>query len=659
MKLWVILVVACAVSSVMQCHVATASKGFRWDERNCSTALHIPLAKDDGDDLNYEYEPTFLEHSLPKHSPSFSPGAELNSYKCPPWFRYIPQNRSCSFTHSLHGRVSYVPNTLQTVVLQCYCMTNDSLTHELAVGACPYTCLVGAGYYTLPCFANSTQNFTCDRYKRSGVSCGDCAPGFAPPVYSYSSHCVDCKHVNRAGNWIKYLTVAFVPLTLFTIFVIVFQIKATSPCLFSYIFIVQTMTLSVHMRLFQTLLEDKKIHSSEITKWGISLLSFWNLDFFRMHYAPFCLHPKISTLEANFMDFLVALYPLLLIAILTLLVELGIGRLRLCEFICSPVNRLCYHLGIEWNMRSNLISAFTTFILLSNEKILSATFDMLLPAYVYSMNRSAGKRLHVFSAGTVQYFGREHAPFALCSLLFVAVLVAGPLLVLLLYPLAFFRRVLRKLRLDTDALRSFVNHFQESYKNKREDGVEYRWFPLSYFILRFVLLLLYGVTMSSFFFPIVGVVLTVFVVFLAVCRPRKSEVHNAIDIFHIMCLLIFILGIMANITANSQTKRKEFLHTSILIITISTSVPLLYLFGLIAFFLLFRMGLIHKIKRKLQLNIHLPFQPQRNYDRIIDYGSFDSLPDRFIREDDYDSQIFVPKPTKYTSYFTETDSLIN
>lgn len=620
MNLLVILVLAAS-----QLHMISASEGFGWKEGNCSSALHVPLALD-----------------------KYSQNQKYKVDKCPPWFYYNELNGTCSFSQTLQGRVSYVKNTLQTAVLQCYCMTEDRLTREPIIGACPYTCLVTNGYYTLPCNASTVENFTCGRYNRRGVSCGECAPGYGPPVYSYSAHCTNCTQTHYVWNWIKYLAIAFGPLTLFTVLVIVFQIRATSPYLFSYIFFVQTMTISEQMRLLQMLLEDGKIDTDTLTKWGISLISFWNLDFFRLHYAPFCLQPTITTLQANFMDFFVALYPLILIALLALVVELRTRCLYFCKIIFRPVSRVFSYFGIEWNMRSNLISAFATFVLLSNEKILSTSFDMLLPAYVYPMNASAIKKLHVFSAGTVEYFGRDHAPYATVSIILIAVLVAVPMIILLCYPFAYFRYWLRKLRLDSDALQSFVNHFQESYKNKREDGVEYRWFPLLYFILRVVLLLLYGAALSAFFFPVAGVVLTAFVVLLAVCRPRKSEVHNAIDMFHITWFLIFILGIMANITANSQTKRKGFLQTSVIIISISACLPIFYVLGLIFSFFFFEMGLAGKIKRTICHCVRLPFQSRQNYERLVDYGSCDSV--HYIPEADNDkSQIFVPMPNKTTS----------
>ena len=40
---------------------------------------------------------------------------------------------------------------------------------------------------------------------------------------------------------------------------------------------------------------------------------FWNLDFLRSLYPPFCLHPKLTTLYVLVLDYDVAVYPMLLI----------------------------------------------------------------------------------------------------------------------------------------------------------------------------------------------------------------------------------------------------------------------------------------------------------------------------------------------------------
>ena len=294
--------------------------------------------------------------------------------------------------------------------------------------------------------------------------------------------------------------------------------------------------------------------------------------------------------------------------------------------------------------------ADVTFILLSNSKVVSIAFDMLVFVRVFPMDKTAPTKMTLFSSGNVEYFGKEHTPLALITMLVFITVVVLPVLLVLLYPLAFFQRALRKFNLDTATLRSFVNFFCDSYKTKEEDGTEYRWFPVSYFLLRIAIVLLYGATISSFFFPIEGVLLTAFVVFLGVCRPRKSEAHNAIDIFHMMWFLIFILGIMANITANSSTKRKVFLRTSVIIIVLATALPFLYIISLLLYFTYYKTRLNEVTKQLLRCS---PAQrwlmPRKGYERI---ATHENVNIHFEDESDgSEAHILVWKPKSYASTF--------
>ena len=629
------------VATVLQS--SSGHKDFRFKEENCSEKLHIPIMLQGPQENVFSDEQDSSPPSLPRYSQS---GGVDEQSKCPPWYRYDSCNHTCHFDHPVNGIVSYLNNTLQTALLQCYCMTEDSRTRGLAIGACLYSCLITSGYYTLPCKADAVQNFTCSRLKRTGLMCGDCAPGYAPPVYSYTTECVHCSN-HHAVNWIRYIAMAFLPLTAFTVIVILFKVRVTSPYLFSFVFIVQMVTTKMHMRLFTRDFELGHIGSMMITKLAVSLISFWNLDFFRLLYAPFCLHPRMTTLQAMFMDYAIALYPLLLILIVALLVERGIGRTRLGTWMWSPFANLYTHFGVEFNLRDNLVNAFATFFLLSNEKILSTSYDVLIPTMVYPENETFSSRLHLFSAGSVEYFDWGHLPYAMCSIFLLVLLVLVPLIVLGLYPLASFRRCLRRLHLDSNALHSFVFLYQESYKDGRGGRGDYRWFPVSYFILRILLLLLFSVTISSFYYPMAGVLLTAFMVFLAVCRPRKSELHNAIDVFHVTWFLVFILGIMANITAFSQTKRNIFIHTANTIIVVSSVLPFGYILGLTVYFALIRSGCVRRIQRRIRAHGPMPFQKGDGYERIIDFDSYDSLPDRVVNEREYEPLIYIPRPNTY------------
>ena len=102
-------------------------------------------------------------------------------------------------------------------VLVCYCMTYNKETASYVVEMCFCACFFASTYYPISRQVNATsQNvFVCNglHFHRDGQLCGACEDGYALPVYSYSLACVECS--NYSKNWIKYILVAFLPLTLF------------------------------------------------------------------------------------------------------------------------------------------------------------------------------------------------------------------------------------------------------------------------------------------------------------------------------------------------------------------------------------------------------------------------------------------------------------
>ena len=129
--------------------------------------------------------------------------------------------------------------TQKIEVRKCYCMTYSSDNTSLVVGKCQYSCYFADHkriiifYYPLP--SNISQ--VCDLFHRDGQLCGKCKDGFAPPVYSYDSSCVNC--TEYSSNCVKYMAISFLPLTALFVVVVTFRISATSGLLNVFILVIQ------------------------------------------------------------------------------------------------------------------------------------------------------------------------------------------------------------------------------------------------------------------------------------------------------------------------------------------------------------------------------------------------------------------------------------
>ena len=133
----------------------------------------------------------------------------------------------------------------------------------------------------------------------------------------------------------------------------------------------------------------------------VSLYGIWNLDFFRLLYPPFCMHPKTTTLHVLILDYAIAVYPLVLIVTSYILVELHDHNFRLIVWLWKPFHRCFVSFRREWNIKSSLIDAFCTFLLLSYFKFLSVSFDVLVPVSIFNIHEERNEKYYLLFDGSV------------------------------------------------------------------------------------------------------------------------------------------------------------------------------------------------------------------------------------------------------------------
>ena len=139
-----------------------------------------------------------------------------------------------------------------------------------------------------------------------------------------------------------------------------------------------------------------------------TLYGCWNLDFFRMIYPPFCLHPKMTNIQALTLDYVLAIYPLVLLGVAYVLVELNDHGCRPILFLWRPFHCCFSHFRRQWDIRTSLVDAFATLLLLSYIKLLSVSIDLLAPTAVYDIHGKPLPNLYLYYDGSTEYFGREH-----------------------------------------------------------------------------------------------------------------------------------------------------------------------------------------------------------------------------------------------------------
>ena len=448
---------------------------------------------------------------------------ESNDTYCPTWTKYDSITSDCECGDFVNNMIHCNAVSKEVDILDCYCMSYDSDMNLTVVGFSPYACDVEHGsIYKVPSFPELLDSVICGHQNRTGQMCGSCQEGYAPPVYSYSLACVECSDYQY--NWLKYIAVGYLPLTVFYFIVIFFRVNIISPSMNVYVMICQI----VGTPLILSLIEEYAV------KTGIALIllfGFWNLDFFRALYKPFCLHPNMTTLQALTLDYAIAVYPLVLIVLTYILVKLH-DNYSLVVWLWTPFRRCFFYFRKEWNLSDSLIGAFCTFLLLSYVKILNVSLGLLAPVVLHDINGNALKERYLLYDGTVQWFGQQHLPFALLAIVMCLFFNILPLLLLVFYPCGCFQKCLNQLKLSSHVLHIFMDIFQGHYKTNC------RCAAALYLTVRIgnTILLSIGHT-KHLYFAAIGSLLTVVAIIMAVLRPYKRMAYSILDV-----VLLFIVA---------------------------------------------------------------------------------------------------------------------
>ena len=538
---------------------------------------------------------------------------------CPLWTRR-GDSGACECGDNLGGVVNCDPSTLEVTILVCHCTTYSNVFNTTVVGHCIFNCLF-LDYLYIGVDTCHSRNM-----HRRGQMCGRCEEGYAPPVYSYSLACVECSDYNY--NWLKYVAAAFLPLTALYILVGILRISVTSKAMSAYVLVSQIIAAPVHLRLLA--MERGGTKQPELFFKAFSSVDMlWNLDIFRSLYTPVCLHPNMSMLQALALEYVTAVYPLLLIFITYFLVNLH-DRFRVIVKLWAPFYRCFALLRTEWDIRSSLIEAFGTFILLSYVKILNVSFDILTPTVLYDVHGNRMPSLYLYYDGTYKYFGRHHMTYAFLALGMFLVFNVLPLALLCVYPCQCFQRCLNLCRFQRHVLNTFIDTFVGCYRTKPRDC---RYFAAFYLVLRIINLALFSITTSPLYYPLGGIVFIIAAILVAAARPYKfSTTFIDIDVILFALLSAMSFGMLSfgyvALLDPDLVIKKWYEYAAIVLLF-----PPLYGRGLLIYRLLPKRFLL-KLKTLAQhckCNRH-----GRNSESV------ELLPDRLEHSDRYSPCIYIP-----------------
>ena len=496
--------------------------------------------------------------------------------QCPVWTVHVVINttESCQCGSSLDEVVDCDQQTGSISVMYCYCMTQTEDTNVTVVGSCITMCTSRSTPRCKIMNEIGTREVadlneqTCGFANRTGQLCGRCIEGHGLPVYSYAISCVNCSAIDLKHNLLKYIAISFIPLTATYLVVVMFKISVTSGRMVGYVLICQLSTIPTLMRV----VARPETTTSLFPLIIIAFVSVWNLDFFRSLYTPFCIYPEMSTLHVLSLDYLVGVYPLLLIFLTYIAVMLH-DRYPIVVKMWRPAYRVLMCIRREWNIHGLLIQAFATFLVLSYIKIMNVSFDLLLPVRLKTIDGKTVDQIYLYNNADIIYFGKQHRPYGILAVIMLTVFNILPVLLLFLYPCKCFQKCLNCLHIQRNAVHAFMDAFQGCYRHQPQDC---RYFSAIYFLVR----ILYSATLflvrDTTTLAILGIYFLVLAGILVLAKPYAKKVHNTIDTIFFLCQAVLCFVATLHVYLKPDQPQINLHYLDMVAVCPAILIPMLY-----------------------------------------------------------------------------------
>ena len=458
---------------------------------------------------------------------------------CPTWMhRQNAQDNSCVCGDDVHNAVECIPGEYSIAVMRYFCIILSEDLDTVFIGTCPYS---NGGL--LPPNKSELIRFDglcIDFYHRRGQLCGACEENYTLPVYSYYLGCIKCEDYKY--GWVKFIAAAFLPLTIFYVLVIIFRISVTLSSLNGFVLVSQIMATPSFIRtLYSHNQVNPNYHVSNFSQLCINLYiavyAIWNLDFFRSFYKPICLSPDLRYQHVLLLDYAVAVYPLLLIFITFICVKLH-DNFAIVVWLWRPFHKCLVRFRKQWNIRSYLVNALATFIVLSYVKILNVSFQFLMSSSVVNVEGQVINKGYWYYDGRVDMTSREYLPYLVLALWMLLIFNVFPLVLLTIYPFKCFQKLLNyfpclKCKL---ALQLFMDTFHGCYKDSSEH--DYRHFAALYLVVRFLnLLLLSAIRNRNAYSSAAAPLFALALALVAKFQPYKHKRSNTVDVVLLLTLI--------------------------------------------------------------------------------------------------------------------------
>ena len=455
---------------------------------------------------------------------------------CFPGLFYSAQYNTCDCLNATRFGEGIVCQTNEGTLRELFfCVTSDSKNPEQVVGGtCPYQLRENL---TLPTFKPSQEEMNdmfCGQFNRNCTLCGKCAENYSLVINSYDYQCTPS---SRCSSWnvVLYLISSLGPITAFYVLIFILQVNVAASYMFPFVLYAQTVTLYILHIQTGLLLAFKSLTVAEIfTKILISSYSIWILDVLTLFMPPICISNGIDNVLAISFQYLIALYPLLMIMVSYFLVELYDRNFRVVVWMFFPIKKCLSSFHVKVDLISSLLTTFATFFFLSFSRMTITSLMLLSYTDLFAPNGTLARRVFLYDA-TMDYFGHEHLPYAMLAIIVAVFFILLPLLLVLLYPTKTFQKILRLLcqfqRIQM--LTAFMEVYQGHFKDGTDGSRDYRYFAGGQLLMRLVSFVAFFQTQQyiGLSFLVLLIISVGWSLIILLFTPYKSHAYNRFEGF--------------------------------------------------------------------------------------------------------------------------------
>lgn len=399
----------------------------------------------------------------------------------------------------------------------------------------------------LPKRGRDLNDHICSK-NREGIMCGKC-------IWNHSSF-FNTRYFTCGENTYCHLGILFyflteiVPMVIFFVIVITFDLSFTSGNSVGFIFFAQY--------LDQLTLYVNPIFTHLRTPYRL-FYGLFNFEFFNIENLSFCLWEG-----AQILDIMAFKYLTILIAFCMVLTLIAILRNNMC-------NRLC-HLRTIVSTKTSVVHGLSAFLVICYTQCTKISFHILR---VVQPEGYMGKLEHHYSYyGGLHYLQSHHLYYAIPAFIFIILVTILTPLVLFFYPLTLHilaicglseHRIVDSILKITFVykLKPFIDCFQSCYTDKC------RFFAGLYFFYRLMILICFTFS-STNFHSYSGLVLIFIMGIHSTVQPFKKRIHNinnSLILFNLSLIngSVILSKLIIDISEDSDiTSNKAFITVNVI-----------------------------------------------------------------------------------------------